>query len=333
MRPAFRGIRLKGLKPSGRWPSGNVRYYYRHATPATPMPDAPKDSPAFLRAYADAAAGKPAKVRGKIRHRTGTIGAGIRAFLASDAFMARATSTRAQWRRAAEEFEGFFAAARLEDLQPKHIRKYLAQFGPQPANNRLKVWKAMGRWWVDSGLLDTDPTRDVRKRALAYSEGYTPWTANDVAAFRAHWPVGTQQRLCMEILLLTGASIGDAVTLGPGNLRGPWLIYRRTKSRTLCTVPLLVSPAPRYYPDSTDLRVCIEAASRHLTWMSTASGSSRSSKAAGAWFTKAAIAAGIAGKSAHGVRKHLATHMAENGATEAQRMAILGHDTTAQTRE
>jgi integrase len=154
-----------------------------------------------------------------------------------------------------------------------------------------------------------------------------------VQAFRARWPIGTQQRLCFEILLQTGASIGDAVTLGPGNMRGPWLSYRRTKSRTICTVPLLVTPRPAYYPPSDDLRACIEAAPKHLTWLSTAKGASRSGKAAGAWFAKAAKAAGVEEKTAHGVRKYLATYMAEHGATEAQRMAILGHDTTAQTRE
>ncbi|WP_169576936.1 tyrosine-type recombinase/integrase [Sediminimonas qiaohouensis] len=324
---------MKGLKPAGRWPSGNVRYYYRYTTPATPMPDAPKDSPEFLRAYTDAAAGKPTKVRGKIRHRTGTIGAGIRAFLASDAYMARATSTRARWRSFAEEFEEFFATARLADLEPRHIRRYLAQFGPHPANNRLKLWRAMGRWWVDNGLLDADPARDVRKRAAPESDGHTPWTAADATAFRYHWPIGSMQRLAFELLAQTGAAIGDAVTLGPGNLRNGWLTYRRTKSKTLCTVPLFVTPRPAYYPSSEDLRTCIEAAPKHLTWLSTARGGSRSPKAAGQWFSKAAREAGIEGKTAHGVRKYLATYMAEHGATEAQRMAILGHDTTAQTRD
>lgn len=333
MRQPIRGIRLKGLKPSGRWPSGNVRYYYRYASPAIPMPDAAPDSPEFLRAYADAEAGRPIKVKGRVQHRTGTIGAAIRAFLASDDFKTRATSTRERWRSFAEEFEGFFATAKLADLEPRHIRRYLSKFDPHPANNRLKLWRAMGRWWVDDGLLDTDPARDVRKRATAQTDGHTPWTANDAARFRAHWPIGTQQRLAFEILLQTGASIGDAVTLGPGNMRGPWLSYRRTKSRTICTVPLLIAPPPPYYPPNAHLRACIEAAPRHMTWLSTARGASRSPKAAGQWFSNAAKAAGIEGKTAHGVRKYLATYMAEHGATEAQRMAILGHDTTAQTRE
>lgn len=75
------------------------------------------------------------------------------------------------------------------------------------------------------------------------------------------------------------------------------------------------------------------AAPRHMTWLSTARGAARSGKAAGQWFGAAAKAARIEGKTAHGVRKYLATYMAERGATEAQRMAILGHDTSAQTRQ
>ena len=109
----------------------------------------------------------------------------------------------------------------------------------------------MGRWWIDRGLLDTDPTRDPRKRSVPATDGHAPWTDSDAATFRARRPIGTMQRLAFELLLLTGA----------------------------------------------------------------------------------ARAAGIDGKSAHGVRKYLATYMAERGATEARRLAILGHATTAQTRD
>jgi site-specific recombinase XerD len=294
------------------------------------MPDAPKDSPEFLSAYAAAAAGHPTKRKGKVQHRTGTIGAGIRAFLASDAFMTRATSTRARWKSFAEEFEDFFAAAKLTDLRPAHIRKYLARFGPHPANNRLKVWRAMGRWWVDAGLLDEDPAQPVRPRPAPASDGFEPWTAAEIEAFRAHWPIGTMQRLALELIHQTGAAIGDAVRLGPGNVQDGWLTYRRAKSRTICTAPVFTQ-APPYYPPSADLIACIEVAPRHLTYLSTAKGAARSPKAAGQWFAAAARAAGV-NKSAHGVRKYLAAYMAERGATAEQRMAILGHDTTEQTR-
>lgn len=333
MRRAVRGgIRLKGLKSSGRWPSGNVRYYYRHTTPATPMPDAAPDSPEFLRAYAAAAAGQPQKNRGRVQHRTGTIGAGVRAWLASDAFLARAAETRAGWRRIAEDIETRYGKGQLADLRAKHIRQDIARLTPHPANKRLKCWRAMARWWVEAGLIDADPAREVRARKAPPSDGHPPWTAEEVEAFRAHWPIGTMQRLALELMHQTGASIADAVRLGPSHLAADgWLTYTRGKTRAVCTVPLLIADPPAYYPPSDHLRACLEVAPRHLTFLSTAAGAARSPKAAGQWFAKAARSAGIE-KSAHGVRKRLAIHMAEQGASEAQRMAILGHDTTAQTR-
>lgn len=147
-RTVQRGIRLNGLKASGLWPSGNVRYYYRNARPVIPLPDAKPDSPVFLAAYAAAAAGEPTVQRGKVTHRTGTIGAGMRAYLASDDYLSRAASTRSRWMNFIEEFENFFQKAKLADLRTQHIRKYLSKFGPHPANNRLRVWRTMGKWWL-----------------------------------------------------------------------------------------------------------------------------------------------------------------------------------------
>lgn len=330
-RPVRGGPRLKGLNPSGKFPSGNVRYYYRRSKPAIAMPDAAPDSPEFMQAYTDAMNGV-AKRSVKVSHRTGSIGAGIRAFLACDEYLGKASSTRASWRRFAEEAEEFFGKASMADLEPQYIRKYLAKFGPHPANNRLKLWRAMGKWWEDVGLVEADPAKLVRRRETPSSDGHEPWTADDVKKFRKHWQIGTMQRLAMEIMLQTGAAIGDAIRLGPANMKGDWLTYQRGKTDTTCTVPLFAANRPAFYPEATHLKACLAAAPKHMTWLSTKSGASRSPKAAAQWFSAAASKAGIEGKTAHGLRKYLSVHMAERGATQEQRMAILGHETSAQTR-
>jgi len=329
---------MKGLKRAGRFYSGNVRFYFRHTEPPTPMPDAPPDSAAFTKCYAEAVAaferGAPVQIKGRVHHKSGTIGAGIVAFLRSDHYLTRAASTRDSWRRIAEKLIADYASGKLTDLRPKHIAIDIRALPPHPANNRLKLWRAMGRWWVDAGLLETDPARDVRPSATPDSDGHEPWTDADVAAFRLRWPVGTMQRLAFELAHQTGAAVVDLIRLGPANLSGAgWLTYTRGKSGTACTVPLLIDNPPPWYPDAAHLRACLAAAPRHMTWLTTQDGASRSRKSASQWFSAAARAAGIeGGKSAHGVRKRLAVYMAEHGATEAQRMAILGHDTSRQTR-
>ncbi|MDJ0821272.1 MAG: tyrosine-type recombinase/integrase [Paracoccaceae bacterium] len=108
--------------------------------------------------------------------------------------------------------------------------------------------------------------------------------------------------------------------------------YRRQKCKNQCTIPLR-GDLPDWFPASPFLIDCIESAPKHLTWLSAKRGASRSAKAFGLWFANAARAAGIpTGKTAHGIRKMLAVQMQERGATAEQRMAILGHEASAQTR-
>ena len=68
-----------------------------------------------------------------------------------------------------------------------------------------------------------------------------------------------------------------------------------------------------------------------MTFIATKGGRPRSEKAASQWFSKACRAAGLEdGKSADGLRKLRATMFRENGASQDQRMAILGHETSAE---
>lgn len=331
MRRTIRGgqVRLKGLSQSGSFPSGNPRYYYRTTGLRVPMPDAPKDSARFLKAYTaarDGSADTPVR-----RHRSGTIAAAIDAFLASDVYQTRAASTRGSWRPKLRDISKKYGQGRTVDLRARHIRADLANFQPHPANNRLKVWRAFARFCVDAGLIETDFARDVRRRATPTSTGHAPWTGEDVKKFRRRWPIESQQRLAMELMLHTGAAIGDAVRLGPCHVKGDWLEYRRQKSGTQAVVPWRNCPA--WFGESPDLFAALDAAPRHMTFLTRRGAAARSAKAARQWFARAARDAGLTGKTAHGLRKLRSIIMIEAGATIDQRMAILGHDTTAQSRE
>lgn len=170
MRHAIRHrLRLKYLNPNGRWPSGNVRYYFRpKGQKGTLLPDLDPSAAAFLRAYAKALeAHEGTKPHPAVKHRTGTIGAGVRAYLASDTFLTLAPSSRAVWQRALEDIEARYGAARFDDLETKHIRKDLAELSPHPANTRRKIWRSLCRWAEDAGLISDDPARAVRPRATS----------------------------------------------------------------------------------------------------------------------------------------------------------------------
>lgn len=289
------------------------------------MPDLEPSDPKFLKAYL-AASGEKAP---REYHATGTIAAAMKAYEASDHFLSLAPLTREQWRRILTKMRRDVKSAMLADLRARHIRKDLMRLEAHAANSRRKVWRALGRWWLDAGLVDDDPAFAVRARATPPTQGRIPWTEADVTTFRAHWPHSSRERLAFEVLYRTCASIGDACRIGPGMIKDGWLTYTRSKSKSVAVIPM--QDAPDWFGMDTHLEQCLAHQPRHMTYITTSAGAPRSHKGAAQWFSRAATAAGLdKEKTAHGVRKYRAAFFKERGATPEQRMAILGHETEAE---
>lgn len=330
MRRSFRNgrMKLRYVSQSGHWPSGNPRLYVRRAGKRTPMPDADPASAAFLAAYAkavglDAAPAPPAA--------TGTIAAACLAFLRSDSYANAAPATRALWRRAMDDIRARYGAGKLADLGPKHIRADLARLKPNPAATRFKAWRAAAKWWIVTGMVQTDPTAGITKPKAPASEGHTPWTREDVATFRKRWPINSAERLAFELIFWTGARMSDAVRITEGMIgKDGWLTFRQQKTGGEVAIPVRAA-APAWAEPDGQLVAALEARpERHVSLMVTAQGRPRSIKAASQWFAAAARAAKIEGKTAHGLRKLRAQIMAENGATTHQIAAWTGHETLAE---
>lgn len=320
---------MKHLNASGRWPSGNVRFYYRpKGRKGVALPDLPPDDPGFLSAYAAAAGGVQKE---EPREPAGTIAAGVVAYLGSDAYLGLAVSTRGVWRRYLDDIRARYGRGTIATLEPKHIRQDLARFAAHPANNRLKVWRSLCKWWFSSGLAESNAAKSVERRKTPKATGAAPWSRKDMTTFREYWPVGTPERLAFELMYQTCAAIGDMTRLGPNMVSGGWLTYTRQKSKSMATCPWLV-PAPRWFEPSRDLFNCIEAAPRGLTFLLTKQGRPKSPKAAAQWFSRACTDAGLPDHSAHGIRKGRAAIFRENGATVDQRMAVLGHETEEESQ-
>lgn len=327
MRRGFRGgvVRLRFLMQSGHWPSGNPRLYLRRkGQPRVPMPDQPPDSPAFLAAYSAALGARHDPV---IPPATGSIAAGITAFLASDHFLSKAPATRAYWRRGADAIRKAYGTGQRADLAARHIKADLAKLSGHAAVRRWKVWRAVCTFWDDAGLIDTDPARQVRKPRTPKEVGHIAWTMPEVNRFRAFWPVESRERLAMELILWTGARMSDAVRLSPSMVGDDgWIAYRQQKTGGEVAVPF-TAPAPDWAAQDSYLAHALQARpDRHMVFMVTAYGAPRSVKAASAWFAAATRKAGIEGRSAHGLRKTRANIMTERGATTDQRGAWLGHE-------
>jgi integrase len=167
-------------------------------------------------------------------------------------------------------------------------------------------------WAVEAGLVASNPTDGVKVAAVA-TEGFKPWSDNDVAGYRAYWPLGTRQRVAFEVLRETGLRRGDAVRVGRPHVRDG--VIRFTTEKTGERVAVAVS----------DIHAeAIEAGPvGQTTFIVGAGGKPMVKEAFGNIFREWCNAAGVE-KSAHGLRKAAATADAMDGFSDAELDAKFG---------
>src|SRR5580700_5323113 len=88
-------------------------------------------------------------------------------------------------------------------------------------------------------MVKSDPTLGVENPPRPKGAGFIPWTEEHVAACEKRWPVGTRQRVWLDVLLYTGLRRGDAVTLGRQHVRDGVASLKTEKTDTEVTLPIL----------------------------------------------------------------------------------------------
>lgn len=311
-----RGIRLKRVKVINR-PSGKRDVYYRHPSGAfLPLPDLPENDPAFVAAYAAAAALEDVRRPGSAKE--GTLAHVAIAYKSSAAWKMLAPSTRRSRGYILDKIVQKGGGVPTEQIQPRHIEKDISDCDPHAANTRLKVWRSLMKF--AKTITGEDPAKLVDK-VRAPIIGHHCWTDAEIEKFRAAHQTGTRARMAMELILWSGARRSDAVQLGRQNIRCGRLHYTQGKTGATVSIPILPSFAAEL--------AALPAG--QMLFMQTIRGGPHSTKAFGNWFRKACDAAKLPSRcTAHGLRKARARIMAENGATTHMIAAWTGHKTLSE---
>ena len=220
-------------------------------------------------------------------------------------------------------------------LTRKVLREELKARTPVQAGNLLSALRHMIGWMIDEEHIgpDDDPTiglKSGKAKASRESGGLLPWTEEDMAKYRARWPLGTEARLMFDILHYTHLRLGDAARFGSAHLQRTLKIMmvkvatEKSKGQTTATVPV-----------HRDFAVSL-AAARNAGSLGTGEVFTgklvkgeivpMNKKAWAAKFKKFARLAGVnePKKNCHGVRKARAEVAAYSECTEAQMMAMFG---------
>lgn len=184
---------------------------------------------------------------------------------------------------------------------------------PHAARHFLDAMRGLFEWAVESQITKKNPTIGVKNPPRNEGDGFPPWTEEWVEKYEKRWPVGTRQRVWLDVILYTGLRRGDAVRLGRQHIRDGIATIRTEKTGEIVTLPILPVLA----------RTLRAGPCGDLTFIAGERRQPLTKESFGNLFREACRKAKVPG-SAHGVRKIAATRAANSGATTAQLEAIFG---------
>lgn len=214
-----------------------------------------------------------------------------------------------------EHIDAIIAKARIKTVDEKG-RKIGGTEAARKLRKELRRLFAFARKlrWISTNPVDD--SQPVKVSPSERSTGFYTWTEEDIAAYRAHWALGTKQRLAMELMLWTDQRKVDAIHLGRQHVRGGKFVIRQTKTGKLLRLPI----AP-------PLAAAITAMppSDALCFIVTEWGRPFSVKGFGGWFRDQCDAAGLPQCTAHGLRKATMRRMAELEMPNKTMKSVSGH--------
>ena len=249
-----------------------------------------------------------------IKVKPGSMAALVHNWYESGEFKQLRESTRTTYRGEMNRFLIPHGGKPVARLERKHVAKIIGDMSDRPAaaNNLLARLKQIMRFALENDWIKIDPTQGVRKVRYRV-KGFHTWTENDAAKFVAFHPPGTKAHLAFMILSHTGVRRSDVVRLGRGNIRDDTLMLIQQKNNEPVIIP--ISPA---------LASTLDKITDRVMFLQTDYGKPFTAAGFGNWMRTQCDRAGLPECSSHGLRKLIATRLAEAGCGENQISAILG---------
>ena len=182
------------------------------------------------------------------------------------------------------------------------------------ANYSLRVLRVLMEHCVDLGWRETNPARGVSELKTSRSER-EPWPSDLLVLFRTECPLGTRERLVMELCIGTGQRIGDVLEMRWSDIRDGAVFVRQSKTSKELWVPILP-----------ELQAALAKASRHSVYILTNErGSNKwSYRGASAAVRKVRERIGATAYDIHSWRYNAACELLEAGCADDLIAAVTG---------
>jgi integrase len=149
--------------------------------------------------------------------------------------------------------------------------------------------------------------------------GFHSWTEDEITSYRERWPLGTRERLAMELLLWTDQRRCDVVKMGKAQIRDGRIPVHQEKTGKLLWLPLATQL----------LEAIVAMAPKEISpfcFLMTKRGGPFTKESFGNFFRDACNSAGLPHCSAHGLRKATLRRMAELEMANTSMKSVSGQE-------
>ncbi|WP_238367671.1 tyrosine-type recombinase/integrase [Mesobacterium pallidum] len=125
------------------------------------------------------------------------------------------------------------------------------------ANYSLRVLRVLMEHCVDLGWRETNPVRGVPELKTVQKDR-EPWPQEPLDVYRDTCPLGTRERLVMDLCVGTGQRIGDVLEMRWSDIENGGFVVRQNKTGKELWVPILP-----------ELQIALDAAKRNSVFILT----------------------------------------------------------------
>ncbi len=299
---------------------GKPRWYLRRlGVKRVPLPGLPW-SPEFMAAYEAAIAGSKIEP-GKSKTRPGSIADLVTIYYQTAAFTRLSDATRQTYRGILERFRSGYSEHPVARLEDHHIAAMLDKKAATPAaaNNLRRMLRAIMKLAKQRKMIKANPMTAVEP--IRYKvKGFKDWSDAEIEQFTDCYPMGTRERLALELMLCAAPRRSDVIRLGPKHVSGGRLVYQQKKTGALIDIPIL--------PQLAAAMQAMHSFEGQKYFLETKFHEAFTETGFYNWFTRKARNAGVpSGCSPHGLRKACCRRLAEAGCSPHEIMSVSGHET------
>lgn len=208
---------------------------------------------------------------------------------------------------------------RYSQLLPSHLVRIRNEMAdrPEAANGLIKALRQVFKSAIEVAIVDNNPAAKVELLESNNPDGFHSWSEPEIAQFEATHPIGSKARLALALFLYTGQRRSDVVRMGRQHVRDGWINIRQDKTGKLVNIPIL-----------NQLQLVLDSTpTGDLSFLATEFNKPFTSNGFGNKMRNWCNEAGLPQCSSHGLRKAMATRLAELGFSTHEIMAIGGWDT------